>query len=120
APRAATAGPRAARSSPSPRSPPARMALSPPECLSPDRRPAADAATRPSLPTSLQVLPVSRLALRHPGDRRLQALLPRGFRLGLGDPLQVLALVTGTEPFERGPRLGVALQRRPQIRRHRN
>src|SRR4029077_4772206 len=68
--------------------------------------------TRPRKPRwlAVHVFPVSRLTLGHPLDRRLQASDTGRFGLGLGDPLDILSLMTGTEFLEGGPRLRVAVQ----------
>src|SRR6478609_902377 len=56
-------------------------------------------AEMPEISTSVLplVLPVARLSLRQPCNRRRDALLARGLGLGLCNPLDVLALVAGTQ-----------------------
>ena len=44
---------------------------------------------------AIHVLPVSRLALSHPFDGRLEAPGTGGLGLGLGDPFDIFSLVTG-------------------------
>src|SRR5262249_14849754 len=54
-----------------------------------------------------RVLPVSDLALRHPGDRGVETPGAGVVRPGVGHPLDVVALIGGAEAPESGERLGV-------------
>src|SRR4051794_27371208 len=62
------------------------------------------------------ILPIPTLALRQPLERRIDALLPRGVGLGVGNPLNVFALMAGAQTLKSCPSLGVSLHSKTKVR----
>src|SRR5690554_861225 len=67
----------------------------------------------------LHLLPVPRLALRHPLHRGLQPARTSVLALRGGDPFDVVTLAAGTEPVERRQRLPVSPDGRHEVIRRR-